>query len=303
MAQPGACGVRPPPASSPSVIANATARSRCTAFLGVCLGTVACAQVLYDGALGTLPGAQEWGYAAVPAQLVEASQTGSATRLVTTAANLANAGYAREAPVPLVRDRGFNLVLRIRLNAETHARPDRAGFSVIVLASDQRGIELGFWTNLVFAQADDPLFVHAEEAAFDFQSGWSDLVLSLRGTNYALFAAGAPLLTGRIRDYTPFTGFPDVYETPDFIFLGDDTTSAGADVEIASVALVTSPTLQPRGPDAIEWTGVPGQTYTVEGSADLETWNVLERVTSPTASFSFTHTRDAATPFLRVAHP
>jgi len=53
----------------------------------------------------------------------------------------------------------------------------------------------------------------------------------------------------------------------------------------------------------VEWTGVPGQTYTVEGSADLETWDMVGRVTSPDENFSFTDTRDAAKPFLRVAHP
>ena len=261
------------------------------------------AQPLYDGTLGTLPEAQGWSYAALPAQLAVASHTGSATRLVTTAANLANAGYARQAPVPLARDTGFNLTLRVRLNAETHARADRAGFSVIVLSSDKRGIELGFWTNLVFAQADSPLFVHAEDAAYDLGSAFTDLVVSIRGTNYVLFAAGTPLLTGPVRDYTPFSGFPDVYETPNLIFLGDDTTSAGADVEIASVAIVTPPTLRVASQGVVEWTGVPGQTYTVEGSADLATWDVLGKVTSPNESFRFNNTRDAAKPFLRVAHP
>jgi len=279
---------------------------RCRSVAGLlilALGPFTLAQPLYDGALGTPPQAQGWSYAALPAQLAQATQTASATRLVTTTPNLTSAGYARVAPTPLARDSGFNLALRVRLNAETHARTNRAGFSVIVLSSDQRGIELGFWTNLVFAQADSPLFDHSEEAAFDFWSAFTDLVVSIRGTNYVLFAAGTPLLAGPVRDYTPFDGFPDVYETPNFIFLGDNTTSAGADVEIASVAIVTPPTLRVASQGVVEWTGVPGQTYTVEGSADLETWDVVGRVTSPDENFSFTDTRDAAKPFLRVAHP
>jgi hypothetical protein len=239
----------------------------------------------------------------MPAQLATASHTGSATRLVTTAANLANAGYARQAPSPLLRDPGFNLALRVRLNAEAHARDDRAGFSVIVLASDKRGIELGFWTNLAFAQADNPLFVHAEEAPFDFRSGFTDLVVSVRDTNYVLFAAGVPLLTGPVRDYTAFSGFPDVYETPNFLFLGDDTTSAGADVEIASVAIVRPPALRTPAAGVVEWTGVPGQTYTVEGSADLNAWEPVGRATSATDAFQFVHERLASHPFVRVVHP
>ena len=260
-------------------------------------------QILYDGGTGTLPEAQGWGYAAVPAQLVSTSQTGSATRLVTTAANLANAGYARQMTTPLLRESGFNLALRFKLNGEAHARPDRAGFSVIVLGADRRGIELGFWTDLVFAQADLPLFVHDEEAAFDFRSGFNDVVVSVRGTNYTLFAAGAPRLSGPLRDYTAFSGFPDVYETPNFIFLGDDTTSAGADVEIASVALVTPPVLRVVGAGLLEWTGVPGQAYTVETSHDLQQWDVAGRVMSNTETFRFDRGDGVLPPFLRVTHP
>lgn len=271
--------------------------------LFVVLGTVASAQVLYDGALGTLPGAQGWSYAALPAQSVQVSHTGSATRLVTTTANLANAGYALWTPAPLVRETGFNLAVRVRLNTETHSRADRAGFSVIVLASDRRGIELGFWTDSVFAQSDDPLFVHAEDAAFDFRAGFTDLVLSIHETNYVLFASGAPLLTGPVRDYTSFSGFPDVYETANFVFLGDNTTSAGADVEIASVALITPPLLRVTGPGVLEWTGVAGQTYTVEGSRDLDLWEVVGRVTSATDGFRYAIEGAGSPPFARVTHP
>jgi hypothetical protein len=271
------------------------------AWLG--LAAAAVAQTLYDGSLGTLPHAQGWGYAALPG-LAEQRQDGSATRLRTTATPLETAGYARVAPFPLEREPGFNLVLRLRLLAETHVRPDRAGFSVIVLAADRRGVELGFWTNLVFAQNDVPLFTHGEEAAHDFAAGFTDLVLSLRGAQYTLYADGTRLLAGPVRDYTGFSGFPDVYETPSFLFLGDDTTSAAADVVIASVALVPAPRLHFARPGVIEWTGVPGQFYTVETSADLETWTAVSRVLAASDPARFTNAPPGLTPqYLRVTQP
>lgn len=271
--------------------------------LGLGLATTAAAQVLYDGSLNTLPAAQGWNYAALPGS-AQQTQNGNATRLRTTATTLETAGYARAAPIPLEREPGFNLVLRLQLPAETHVRQDRAGFSVIVLAADRRGVELGFWTNLVFAQNDAPLFTHGEEAAHDFAAGFTDLVLSLRGERYTLFADGAPLLAGPVRDYTAFSGFPDVYETPSFLFLGDNTTSAAAEVVLASVILVPAPHLQSARPGVLEWAGVPGQVYTVEASPDLKTWNSAGRVEALGERARFTNAPTASTPrYLRVSHP
>lgn len=259
-------------------------------------------QVLFDGQLGTLPTAQGWSYAALPG-LAQQKQTGTAVRLITTAANVENAGYARVATPPLDLDAGFCVALRFQLAAETHARAERAGFSLIVLGHDKRGLELGFWTNLVFAQADQPLLTHAEDASYDFAAGPTDVVLAFRGTNYTLFANGASLLSGPVRDYTAFAGFPDVYETPDFLFLGDDTTSAAADVTIESVALVLPPSVQAPVPGVLQWTGVPGQTYTVEASDDLQSWSKLASVTSATQQFGYTNAPAGVARFFRVAFP
>ena len=51
-------------------------------------------------------------------------------------------------------------------------------------------------------------------------------------------------LTGQLRDYTtwvPPLGFPDPYEMPSLIFLGDNTTSAGARTHISYVSYVPEP--------------------------------------------------------------
>lgn len=252
--------------------------------------------------LGRLPSDQGWVFFAAHG-LAEQSQGGSAVRLTTTEDNLESAGYALVSPVPLDRSSGFNVALRIRLNAEMHSRPDRAGFSLIVLGDDQLGIELGFWTNLVFAQSAEPLFTHAEEASFDFTE-FTELVLSMRGADYTLYGDRVPLLAGAVRDYTAFTGFPDVYETPNLLFLGDDTTSAAADVEIAEVILVPAPVLRVPGPGLIEWHGVAGQTYTVESSALLDEWIFQARIYSATTVFAHTNNAPVGVPmFWRVSHP
>ena len=261
------------------------------------------AQPLFDGALGTLPSQQGWLFFAARG-LAEESHTGSAAHLVTTVDNGESAGYALVAPVALARDPGFNVAFRIRLTAETHARLDRAGFSVIVLAEDRLGIELGFWTNLVFAQSSEPLFTHAEEASFDFTAGFVDLVLRVAGTHYTLFVDRTPLLSGTVHDYSAFTGFPDVYETPNLLFLGDNTTSAAANVEIAAAALVPAPALRVPGSDRIEWDGIPGQTYTVESSPGLDQWTAQAQVRSATTRFSYTNVVPVAQSlFLRLSYP
>jgi hypothetical protein len=266
------------------------------------LAGAARAQVVFDGSLGTLPAEQGWSFASFPAQASQ-SHTGDAARLTTTATTALSAGYARTWSAPLSRETGFNLALRLRVADETHNRPDRAGFSVIVLAADLRGIELGFWTNLVFAQADQPLFTHAEDAVHDFRGAFTDLVLSVRGDHYRLLAGGAPLLAGPVRAYTGFTGFPDVYETPNFLFLGDDTTSAAGAVEIARVALVLPPALRLGADGRLRWAGVPGQTYGVERSADLRIWERSAQVTSATGDFEWETAPVGDGGFWRVVHP
>ena len=57
------------------------------------------------------------------------------------------------------------------------------------------------------------------------------------GDTYTLTANAEPLLTGPLRDYSAFAGFPDPYETPNFLFLGDNTTSAQARVRLRFVSV------------------------------------------------------------------
>lgn len=271
-------------------------------LVGALVSAGAAAQVLFEAPPDRWPTDQGWSYAAVPG-LAERQHLGHAVRLVTTAAPLEAAGYARQITPPLDRRVGFNLVLRFRLPVEQHIRDDRAGFSVILLDAERRGVELGFWTNQVFAQADQPLFTRAESASYPFAAEPVEIVLSLQATHYRLFANGALLLTGPLRDYTAFTGFPDVYEAPNFIFLGDNTTSAAAVVELAAVALVHPPRLSLTANRRLSWSGVPGQAYTVEVSRDCREWTPAGRITSATGEFVFPSPTEAGTAFFRLVHP
>jgi hypothetical protein len=205
------------------------------------------AVTLYDGALNTTPGGQGWTFSA-PGATETAPGGSGATTLSTDANNALQGGYTRLAPFALDRAVGYTFRFDVQVLTETHATNDRAGLSVIVLGGDKKGIELGFWTGEVWAQSDAPLFTHAEGAALNTTGaggGAAGLIrfdLQVKDDTYRLFAngGGAPLLTGAVRDYTAFTGPIDPYETPNFLFIGDDTTSARGSFKVSRVEVTAS---------------------------------------------------------------
>jgi hypothetical protein len=207
------------------------------AILTLAAARAANAQTLYDGSLGTLPAAQGW-----KTLIVGGTETigGGATTLDTTAlGNSGRGGYAR-TDLLLNATAGYTLQFDIQLLGEAHANNDRAGFSIIALSSDKKGIELGFWQDEVWAQSDSPvLFQHAEGAAFDTTAALTRYDLRILGSAYSLSVNGGPtpLLSGSLRDYSAF-GTP--YDTPNFLFLGDDTGSAQGSVRLAHVALAAA---------------------------------------------------------------
>lgn len=207
--------------------------------------------VLFDGSTNTRPDQQGWFYLTNPTVGSSATATagGGVTTLDTTAVIGDQAGYFSRItglgshPLMPTLDRasGYTVRLDARLVSEAHASDDRAGFSLIVLGEDLRGVELGFWTNEVWAQADSPLFTHAEGAAFNTTVA-TRYDLSVLGDSYTLFAGGSPLLTGALRDYSAF-GPP--YTTRSFLFVGDDTSSAGARVELARIGVTLAAIPEP----------------------------------------------------------
>jgi hypothetical protein len=264
-------------------------------------------QVLYDAAQNTLPSSQGWGYSYNPlAPQPTLGVTNGVLFLDTTASGSTQAGYGRAAPADLNRTNGFAVAFTARVNSESHASTNRAGFAVIALGSDKRGIELGFWTNSVWAQADTntTLFTHAETAACNTATNFLDYVLSVGPTNYTLFVGGAVLLTGPIRDYTAFTGLVDPYETPNFLFFGDDTGSAQGAWTFKRYTLVLPPTLVGRSPGVITWTGVTNLNYSVLLTTNLaKPWQTVATVSSPTGACAYTNATPSTAKFLRVSYP
>lgn len=201
---------------------------------------------LYQPGLGTTPGGQPWLLFGQDSILSGGSFSES---LVTGGVNLVtdnaiSAGYGNYIPVlntlknpafpSLDRAAGFALQFRLRVDAEAHANNNRAGFSIILLANDLLGIELGFWTDRIWAQSGSN-FVQAEGAAFN-TTAETIYQLIIAGGNYTLLANGNPILSDVLRNYSAF-GAP--YNLPRFTFLGDDTSSAGANVRLGEVTLLT----------------------------------------------------------------
>ncbi|BAY13358.1 choice-of-anchor Y domain-containing protein [Calothrix sp. NIES-2098] len=219
-----------------------------TAGFAVLIGSnAAIAAVLYNGL--SIPSQtlaqQGWMYlwsAVPPAPTAIATTNG--TILDTSGTNANYAGYFRQSPVTLDRIKGYTITFRVQINSESHSSNNRAGFSMMAisnkLANEQQpyGIELSFWENSIWAQ--DVGFTRGENVAYDTKASAKTYKLTVKDTNYQLSVTGivAPILQGKLRQYTGFTpppGYKNPYTTPNLLFLGDNTTSAKAKVTIVSV--------------------------------------------------------------------
>lgn len=221
------------------------------AVLALCQ-TQARAETLYDSSLPTTPGFQAW-VSNIGLTTATESKVGANPLQVDTtnggADNSVQAGYGRVDKV-LNRVPGFTLDFQLQITGESHDGtngPDRAGFSIIVLSSDNGGsgtplgIELAFWEDQVWAQT--AAFVHGTGAAYDTTAALVDYQLTVQGANWSLTENGNPLLNGALVQYPSgiFVGPLNIYATPNFIFLGDDTTSARATWELGDVVLTNIP--------------------------------------------------------------
>lgn len=202
------------------------------------------AQVLFDGAMGTPPSGQTWTFLALPSLASETFAEGAA-RLDTTVSGSIFAGWSRQSPVPLDRNTGFAVEMEFLLESESHASTNRAGLSMIVLGQDRKGVEIGIWTNRVWVQADSPMFTQGEGTEVGVSGGWRKLRLAVAGDAYRVSLDGVEVLGGAVRDYTPFVGTIDPYETPNFLFIGDDTTSARGAYRLRKVELIVGGILPP----------------------------------------------------------
>ena len=222
-------------------------------LLGTCAASPATITDLYDGSAGGTPSAQGWLYSTSPNPSATQGAAGGITTLDTTIQQADQAGYVRtpmlSSPV-LDRAAGYTIVFDAGIVSESHQADDRdgdgvddrAGFSVIAIGNDRLGIELAFWEDEVWAYEYEDVggsfdFTHSEGAAFDTTSSMRRYYLGVQGTDYQLFVGDVLLMSGGLRDYS---GRGEPYNVPSLLFLGDDTTKAGAEVQLAYVAHVDS---------------------------------------------------------------
>lgn len=192
------------------------------------------AKLLYTGT--SAPSTQGW---AGPIAAPQTLDPAGFVTLDTTAFPQLQDGYARIEPL-LSSTPGFQLEFTARLESETHNNNDRAGFSLIVTDQNKHGIELGFWSNEIWAQ--QPGFTHGASALFS-TTQMTDYRLTIVADTYTLSAGATTLLSGNtiFYDAPGLFGGDLPYRTPNVLFFGDDTTSAAARFSLESVALTAVP--------------------------------------------------------------
>ncbi|MFN0163253.1 MAG: hypothetical protein ACKVQQ_18660, partial [Burkholderiales bacterium] len=152
--------------------------------IGFCLPVAAATQVLYDiNQTSNLP--TQAGWLAGGFLFSSQSLTPQGAQVApTVAGNSTLGGYANHTSVislfpelqvsngPLVnplfpaldRNAGFTLSLGFRILEESHSgNPNRAGFSVILVGQDLKGVEIGFQNDRIFAQNDGAALFTAGE--------------------------------------------------------------------------------------------------------------------------------------------
>lgn len=242
--------------------------------LATSVSATAATQVLYDPAVtNTNPALAGWLAGSVNPLLVTANY-GSQGALITPLLPLGNssvAGYSNysfdlvsNSHAPLVNaafpvlnsGAGFRLGFGMDLDNESHSgNPDRAGFSVTLIGSDLKGVEIGFQSDRIFAQSlsgnsfvastnpgESTTSASLVNAAFR-PNRWD---LAVTGGTYALTLGNQTVISGATHDYSSYIGNgQNAYRTPNFVFFGDNTTSARADFTF-SYAAITTPVPEPE---------------------------------------------------------
>lgn len=208
---------------------------------GPALAVAPSAQTLYDAASGVLPHQLPWQW----------SQDGSGTfamdpggyaSLTTTTSQLG--GYNLYGAPTLDRTAGFRIEFDLKMVAEAHTSNDRSGTSLIVLDSQARGVELSFWENKIFTKNANLAFSQGESVAIDTKIE-RRYTLDVSGNTYQLSAPGMTPLSGSVRNY--YGDAADnllewfVYGQTNYLFFGDNTSSASAQALLRSVTLAPVP--------------------------------------------------------------
>ena len=225
--------------------------------------------VLYDAMSGALPNTSLMTFTDFPTGTASLAYVEGAAVLDTTLSSketfagwVSNLSTTPGFPV-LDRTTGVEVNFTMQVESETHGNSDRAGFSVIILDQAAKGVEIAFWENQIWVQSDENtggLFRHGEGIAYATTTGLTDYQVTLVDDTYTLTANAEQLLTGPLRDYSSFTGFPDPYEVPNFLFFGDDSTSSQARVKLSYVSITGTQPIVPTVAAANTNTDTPDPT-------------------------------------------
>jgi hypothetical protein len=156
--------------------------------------------------------------------------------------NAGHIGYPSHIPflsalpsIGLDASTGITLEFEARIDFETHENSDRAGLSVIVVTDDLKAIEIAFWDDTIWAQNFN--FTHAEQVLYNTTTALTNYSLQILGSAYSLLADNSTILSGALRDYSGASAFPNVYAVANFLFFGDNTTSARSQATIGDISL------------------------------------------------------------------
>lgn len=256
------------------------------AFLAIATGSIlfagtfraeAASISLYDSSLGGTPNTQGW---------LRLSSTGGTqtvtegqTNLDTSASNSYFAGYSNyqvdflETPSAikptsfvnplfptLDRTLGYTVSFTVQVLSQFNESQNRSGFSVIALSSDRKGIEICFRQTDIFAQ--NPSFTIGERnnsaTIMNLLTAMTTYNLDVVGDTYTLKAGTTTVLNGSLRDYSNATGLvSDLYKTSNFLFFGDRTHLARANINIKLLSLATGETFSPTIQSVLQQKQIP----------------------------------------------
>ncbi len=219
---------------------------------------------LYQGSTGGTPQLQNWltyqynPLSTGPSTSSTGGPTGNTT-FDTTSTDAEEGGWSNYSYNPITSSSaivnssfpalnpasGFSVNWDLAVTSESNTSTNRAGFDVIVLGSDGKGVELGYWGSDVWAQEyvsgtgfeQNPLQDSDTQNNDVFDTGPSliDYNLSVLGGNYTLTANGTTILTGATQDYSGSAMLP--YTLDNFVFMGDDTSEAAASATFTSLSV------------------------------------------------------------------
>ena len=161
--------------------------------------------VLYDAASGDIPSTSVMSFTNFPPGVALPTFSEGATVVDTTISGTDTyAGWiAGEVTTPgfpiLDSTAGVHVNFTVQVDSEAHTNHDRAGFSIIILDKDAKGIEISFWENEIWVKSDEAtggLFKHGEGIAFT-TSALTDYQVIFTGDVYTLTANGNRFLPVR----------------------------------------------------------------------------------------------------------